>query len=118
MGGVEYHFSPQPDGRHVAEVDHPDHIGRFLSITEGYRLVGDNDAPLAPGGAAGGAGEGAGVNSAGAASTHDPDPLAALPKPLGDMTREELIAAYEAREGKKPHHRIGDDRLRELLAEG
>lgn len=42
VGGVEYHFAPQPDGKHVAEVKDKDHAKILLAITEGYRLV---DAP-------------------------------------------------------------------------
>ena len=38
LGGTTYHFSPDSEGRHVAMVADPDHIGRFLSITEGYRI--------------------------------------------------------------------------------
>lgn len=39
LGGVEYHFKPRPDGRHIAVVEDEDHIGRFLSISEGYRIA-------------------------------------------------------------------------------
>lgn len=33
-----YHFTPLTDGAHVAEVEPEQHIARFLSIPEGYRL--------------------------------------------------------------------------------
>jgi hypothetical protein len=33
-----YHFAPNKKGDHVADVTDPDHIGRFLSITEAYEL--------------------------------------------------------------------------------
>lgn len=39
---VVYHFAPESDdkdAKHVCEVTDPDHIARFLSITEGYRLA-------------------------------------------------------------------------------
>lgn len=40
---IEYHFAPQPDGAHVAEVEREAHIRRFLNIPEAYRKYG---APL------------------------------------------------------------------------
>lgn len=45
LGGKTYEFLP-PD--YVAEVEDPDHIGRLLSITEGYRASGatGNVVPL------------------------------------------------------------------------
>lgn len=39
IGGTTYHFAPQEDGRHVAEVTNERHIERFLSIPEGYGLL-------------------------------------------------------------------------------
>lgn len=39
MPGKNYHFQPQEDGRHVAEVTSEAHIERFLSIREAYRLL-------------------------------------------------------------------------------
>lgn len=45
MGDVTYHFAPtDKDGRHTAEVEDDDHIARFLSIREGYRLAKEKDA--------------------------------------------------------------------------
>lgn len=38
IGGAVYHFAPLSDGAHVAEVAETDHIDRFLSIPEGYRV--------------------------------------------------------------------------------
>ena len=38
LGDNTYHFAPDSEGRHVAMVADPDHIGRFLSISEGYRI--------------------------------------------------------------------------------
>ena len=40
MGGQSYHFAPDAEGRHVAEVTDPAHIERFLSIREGFCSVG------------------------------------------------------------------------------
>ena len=38
MPGKTYHFAPQEDGKHVAEVTIEAHIERFLSIPEAYRI--------------------------------------------------------------------------------
>ena len=39
-GGAEYEFLPSgPEGRHLATVDDPVHLGVFLGITEAYREV-------------------------------------------------------------------------------
>jgi hypothetical protein len=39
LPGKTYHFTPQKDGKHVAEVTIEAHIERFLSIPEAYRLL-------------------------------------------------------------------------------
>jgi len=39
MPGQTYHFTPQGDGRHVAEVTIEAHIERFLSIPEAYKIA-------------------------------------------------------------------------------
>ncbi|GJH00218.1 hypothetical protein [Paraburkholderia terrae] len=39
LRGTNYHFAPQADGQHVAEVTDEAHIARFLSIPEAYRVV-------------------------------------------------------------------------------
>lgn len=47
LWGETYHFvpTPAPSGPHVAEVNDPEHIGRFLSITEGFRVAKDQAEP-------------------------------------------------------------------------
>lgn len=47
IGGVVYHFAPGADGAHVCDVTDEDAIARFLSITEGFRLVSPN-GPVVP----------------------------------------------------------------------
>jgi hypothetical protein len=47
MPGASYHFAPQEDGRHVAEVSIEAHIERFLSISEAYGLVRTPGAEVA-----------------------------------------------------------------------
>lgn len=41
IGGTTYHFKPVdlPDAPHLADIADREHIARFLSITEGYRLA-------------------------------------------------------------------------------
>ena len=85
IGGTEYHFAPQPDGAHVAEVSNNGHIQRFLSIPEGYRIYGE------PGDQDG-----------------DGD---------DDDERLALVAEYEAKFGKKPHHKASVDTIRKQLSE-
>lgn len=50
IGGIEYHFAPQDDGSHVADVENEAHQDRFLSINEAYRLYRPKakDAPSKP----------------------------------------------------------------------
>ena len=42
---AEYHFAPDKDGKHVCEVADKRHIQRFLSIAEGFKIVGADDEP-------------------------------------------------------------------------
>lgn len=45
LGGATYEFKPDESGRHVAEIDNIEHLGRLLDIKEGYR-VAEGEAPL------------------------------------------------------------------------
>lgn len=57
IDGVEYHFEPLPDGKHVAEVTHEAHIDRFLAIPDGYRVYhGEHDPKGKPAAVAASAG--------------------------------------------------------------
>lgn len=38
IGKTAYHFKPQADGAHVADVEDARHLSRFLGISEGYRV--------------------------------------------------------------------------------
>lgn len=44
-GQVQYKFLPDEQGRHVCEVNDPAHLARLLSISEAYRLPGDEPIP-------------------------------------------------------------------------
>lgn len=46
MPGKTYHFAPQEDGKHVADVEIEAHIERFLAIPEAYRLLRTSTADL------------------------------------------------------------------------
>lgn len=46
LGGITYHFTPRSDGAHVADVKNDDHVDRFLSIPEAYRVYRGNAEPL------------------------------------------------------------------------
>lgn len=62
LPGKTYHFTPNEDGRHVADVAIEPHIERFLAIPEAYRLLRTHgteaaalfapsgDAPVVPAG--------------------------------------------------------------------
>lgn len=39
MGDSLYHFAPNEQDQHVAEVENPDHAKVFLNIPEGYRSL-------------------------------------------------------------------------------
>lgn len=43
MQGESYHFTPDSEGRHVADVNKKAHLAKFLAIPEGYRLVLDDE---------------------------------------------------------------------------
>jgi len=102
---IEYHFnSPVAEGPHVATVENDDHAQRFLSIKEGFRIY-----------------------RATKSAVQTPEPVEPeQDEPLeGDLNgdgsvdgkdeRITLAAAYEAKFGKKPHYKMGLEKLRESL---
>lgn len=127
MGDSLYHFAPNEQDQHVAEVENPDHAKVFLNIPEGYRSldpiqpqqVSLEDAmavlkaqfPNADFSALTAA---AGPAPAVATSEPDPEPDAQEPDDAGDdaeddpagladMSDEELRAEFEKLIGRKPH---------------
>ncbi len=127
MGDSLYHFAPNEQDQHVAEVENPDHAKVFLNIPEGYRSldpiqpqqVSLEDAmavlkaqfPNADFSALTAA---AGHAPAAATSEPDPEPDAQEPDDAGDdaeddpagladMSDEELRAEFEKLIGRKPH---------------
>ena len=126
MGDSLYHFAPNEQDQHVAEVENPDHAKVFLNIPEGYRSldpiqpqqVSLEDAmavlkaqfPNADFSAL----TAAVPAPAPANSEPDPEPDAQEPDDAGDdaeddpagladMSDEELRAEFEKLIGRKPH---------------
>ena len=126
MGDSLYHFAPNDQDQHVAEVENPDHAKVFLNIPEGYRSldpiqpqqVSLEDAmavlkaqfPNADFSAL----TAAVPAPAAANSEPDPEPDAQEPDDAGDdaeddpagladMSDEELRAEFEKLIGRKPH---------------
>ena len=90
IGGIEYHFVPQDDGAHVADVADKAHIQRFLSIPEGYAIYGEP------------------------AATEDLDGDGDID------ARDERLAladAYKKKFGKAPHHKLSIEAIKQKLAE-
>lgn len=94
--GTEYHFQPDDEGRHVAEVKDEKHAARFLQISEGYRAVeGKAKLPgkvepksqktVQPQPQGEGAGEGEADTEAGV-----------------ELSREDLAVKYKEKYGRKP----------------
>lgn len=172
IGKTDYHFAPQPDGAHVADVQDDEHVQRFLGIPEAYKIYrGEKppaevkktaaepvlpapvSAPVAPQGGEQVALHGTSVHpsefeingrtyllgdvvamahTASGLSVEDwndlpeaeradmidaeLDKLAADVDGDGDADRDDLVAAYVAKFGKKPHHNLSIAKLREKLA--
>lgn len=43
LEGREYHFKPQADGRHIANVTDKKHIALFLRVVSTYKIADDED---------------------------------------------------------------------------
>ncbi|OQC35748.1 MAG: hypothetical protein BWX64_02330 [Acidobacteria bacterium ADurb.Bin051] len=96
-GETLYHFTGPKDGPHVCDVTDDDHIARFLSIPDGFRLVTQASAGLSlPPVPAGGASDGPKEASA-------PNPLAEAVAALTaevEALKIENAALRAAQEGK------------------
>lgn len=128
IGGVDYHFRPshEHDGRHVAIVDDPLHAERFISIAEAYRMLPEqDDGEAASADADAVADADAAAEAERTAITAEAQEQAAAQAAatianapdLSLLTRIELVALHEARFGRKPHHRLAEGKLREILAQ-
>lgn len=106
LGTVAYHFAPDEQDRHVADVTDPDHIERLLDIPEGYCALEETPAAVAP---------------AIAAPAQATAPQASQ-EPQGDaqaaqatQERDALVAAYLAKFGKRPNGRLSIEKLRDAI---
>ena len=113
LGGVEYHFVPDADGREFCDVSNHEHAKILLAIPEGYRAAEAHKAaelpkmmelttvePLAPA-------EEATTEEAPAAEASATD------------DRDYWVEQYQARFGRKPHGKWSIERIRaELEAMG
>jgi hypothetical protein len=90
IGGITYHFAPNSDGAHVADVTDNKHIQRFFGIPEGYRIYGEP------------------------AAKEDRDADGDI-----DAKDERLALSEQFKEkfGKAPHHKMSLDAIRQKLAE-
>jgi hypothetical protein len=106
IDGASYHFAPMgQDGAHVAEVENPAHIQRFLSIPT-FRMAGAEASPApvpAP--------------AAPPAVPDEPEPST----PLEEMTDDEIEDIYVEVLSKKPHHKASREtriaQIREAAAQ-
>ncbi|HEV8033516.1 hypothetical protein [Yoonia sp.] len=108
IGGVKYHFEPTADGAHVAEVETPAHIQRFLSIPS--FTVYDPNAPVEPVVQAAPVAPAA-TTDAPTGDEGDED----APTPLEDAPDEVLDQLYEDAYGKKPHHKVKRDKIIDMI---
>lgn len=111
IDGTEYHFQPDADGRHVAEVADEKHINRFLDIREGYRCADKITATIPEA-------------AAKSAVTPAEDP-AYVPESVTEPDdnevdleayRKELAEAYKAKFGRRPHHKWSIEKIEQELA--
>ena len=94
LGTTTYFFhSPKADDPHVATVDNDDHAQHLLSIKEGFRIYRAKEPAKAV------------EPEAPAVDQDEPD------------TREELVEAYRAKFGKKPHPNTSIEKLQTLLSQ-
>jgi hypothetical protein len=118
LGKMAYHFKPMPDGAHVAVVDDPRHVSRFLSISEGYRVY-DPDlvdepapapfvTPLPPA-----AEDESPVETDTIADdeTNPPEDEAEPLPSLDGMSRADLEATFLKEVGRKPNAKQKDETL-------
>lgn len=108
IGGVKYHFLPNAGGAHVAKVENPAHIQRFLSIPS--FTVYDPNAPVEPVVQAAPVAPAATTNAP-TGDEGDDD----APTPLEEAPDEVLDQLYEAAYGKKPHHKVKRDKIIEMI---
>ena len=115
---ASYHFKPNDEGAHVAEVEDEAHIARLLSIPEGYRLYQgiaakpastETSEPVTPAAAPEVTG------AAPPAAVTPPEALAATLE-AAQAALEGARALYIQAFGKKPHHTWGVEKIKAEIA--
>lgn len=118
LGDETYFFKPidpaNPDSEHVAEVENEDHIGRLLSITEGYYIA--KGAPVAVPIAARPAAQAVAVQAAPVTQAQQADASANAEEksdsePANSLTEEQAEAAQKL-------NALGVRQLRDALEQG
>lgn len=121
IGGVEYHFKPDGNGAHVADVKDKAHIARFLSMPEGYAVYDpdEQDQDAGPGDQddQNPAGTGADAGGEGGDQSEPKGDLNGDGKVDAKDERAALSEQYKAKFGKAPHHNMSADNIRKKLAE-
>lgn len=108
-----YKFQPNEDGRHVAEVTEKAHIERLLSITEGFRPLKKSETVKVSGPVQVEQAPTVQPVEEGGQEESDGDEEAKT-----DQSLDELKTAFEAKFGRKPHHKWSAERIqKELEAE-
>lgn len=112
IGGTDYHFKPQADGAHVADVAYEEHVERFLSIPEAYCIYKPGKAakeqPAAAPVAQEAAVEGPHVDEA-VEATETPEIVS------DDL--DALKEAFKAKFGHAPHYKWSIETIKTKLAE-
>lgn len=119
FGSVVYHFAPDKNGSHVAEVTDKDHIGRLLSINEAYQIADDDaPAPKTKSVPVKEESQKAESDTGGDDDTGDDEGGESDEEAQAAATvRAGLVADYLKAFGKNPHHKLTDDSIRAKLAE-
>lgn len=113
LDGVLYHFKPSAeDDRHICDVENFNHVQIFLGIPEGYRAVDPSTVKpsMVP------TKEAAQIEQAQTlAPVEDGQAADKQDEPVSDDDREYWAAQYEARFGRKPHHKWRVERIKAEL---
>ena len=142
MGKTTYHFKPEKteDGPHVAVVTDRTHIQRFLAIPEGYAIAEEDAKPVpktvippvitaptppettpepTPEPDETATNEGGDETTTGDETTEEADASSTQggteDKALEDLSRDELMAIYEAEFDRKPHPKSENETMIERI---
>lgn len=113
MQGAVYHFSPDSDGRHIADVTNREHVAKFLAIPEGYCLVMDeetngndceNNIPI--------------IEQHENNETHTENKSVPVSEGKDKHGRSQyLVDKFAEKFGRQPHHAWNDERIKNEIDE-